>query len=80
MITTWYEPPVLAPPPSGGRVQVAGTVWEILSSDGRTRYPVRRLPDGRWTCPCKGFGYRDDCRHVAKAQLLEAGGHGGGPV
>lgn len=80
MILTYYGPPgpVLPPvrvtaPTAGGRVPIAdGKIYAIKSSDGRSHYDVHRLPDGRWTCPCKGFGYREDCRHVREAQLQEA--------
>lgn len=27
-------------------------------------YLVRLHETGRWTCRCKGFSYRQDCKHV----------------
>jgi hypothetical protein len=44
----------------------------IKSSDKRTWYDTCQLGDGRWTCPCRGFGYREDCRHVREGQLEKA--------
>jgi hypothetical protein len=79
MILTVYPSPPAEP--SGGRVPLSSyteKVYAIASSNGRDAYLVKRLPDGRWYCPCKGFEYRDDCRHVSKAQILEAQERGSG--
>lgn len=67
------EPEAPAPPPQGHRVHLADPdfVIPVRSSDGRTIYEVRQLPDGRWYCPCKDFEYRGHerpCRHINEAQ------------
>lgn len=42
--------------------------WEVLSSDGVTKYEVRLHASGSWSCDCPGFYYRQHCRHVGKIQ------------
>jgi hypothetical protein len=37
--------------------------YRVLSSDGVTRYTVTNQ-EGRWTCTCVGFSYRNTCKHV----------------
>lgn len=44
-------------------------VVSVLSSSGTRFYSVAQLPDGRWICPCKGFEYRQACKHVTRAQV-----------
>jgi hypothetical protein len=45
------------------------SVVPVLSSDGETWYEVKVYADGRAVCDprCKGYRYRQDCRHLAEA-------------
>lgn len=45
-------------------VDTAVQTWEVRGSRG-DRYLVRRDAHG-WTCDCKGFQFRKNCRHVAE--------------
>jgi hypothetical protein len=41
---------------------------EYTSSDGVTKYTVHLTHDERqFSCECKGFQYRGDCKHVKQA-------------
>jgi hypothetical protein len=43
--------------------------FQVPSSDGKTVYTVTYI-NGVWACDprCKGFGYRNTCRHVTQCQ------------
>lgn len=59
-------------PRQAHRIPIAGRIYKIKSKSGNGFYDVHRLPDGRWTCQCLSFHYREDCSHVTEAQFLEA--------
>jgi len=37
--------------------------WKVKSEDGKRVYLVQRI-DGKYTCTCKGFEFRKDCKHI----------------
>lgn len=43
-------------------------IAKVLSSDGVTRYSVRRAPDGELFCECKAAQRRVKCRHLVEAR------------
>lgn len=45
---------------------------DVPSSSGPGTYRVRRMPDNSLVCPCRGFEYREDCKHVRQV-LAEYG-------
>jgi len=49
----------------GGASQVATDTkaWKVKSEDGKRVYLVQRI-DGKYTCTCKGFEFRKDCKHI----------------
>lgn len=49
----------------GGSKQVATDkkAWKVKSGDGKNFYIVERL-NGKFSCTCKGFEFRKDCKHV----------------
>jgi hypothetical protein len=49
----------------GGATKVATDkkAWKVKSSDGKKIYIVERV-NGKFTCSCKGFEFRRDCRHI----------------
>lgn len=49
----------------GGSKQVATDkkAWKVKSGDGKSFYIVERL-NGKFSCTCKGFEFRKDCKHV----------------
>ena len=49
----------------GGSKQVATDkkAWKVKSEDGSKFYIVRRI-EGKFSCTCKGFEFRKDCKHV----------------
>lgn len=55
---------------SGSAITVAteAKTWQVSGSGGN-RYLVRRDSQG-WSCDCKGFQFRRNCRHVT--ELSEA--------
>ena len=49
---------------SGTEVNTAVRTWEVTGSGGN-RYLVTRDAAG-WSCDCKGFQFRRNCRHVTE--------------
>ena len=49
----------------GGSNQVATDkkAWKVKSEDGKRVYLVQRV-NGKFSCTCKGFEFRKDCKHV----------------
>ena len=49
----------------GGANQVATDkkAWKVKSGDGKNFYIVERV-NGKFSCTCKGFEFRKDCKHV----------------
>lgn len=49
----------------GGSKQVATDkkAWKVKSEDGSKFYIVQRI-EGKFSCTCKGFEFRKDCKHV----------------
>ena len=38
--------------------------WKVKSEDGKRVYLVQRV-NGKFSCICKGFEFRKDCKHIA---------------
>ena len=38
--------------------------WKVKSKDGKRAYLVQRV-NGKFSCTCKGFEFRKDCKHIA---------------
>ena len=49
---------------SGTEVNTQAQTWEVTGSAGN-RYLVTRDSSG-WSCDCKGFQFRRNCRHVTE--------------
>lgn len=49
----------------GGANKVATDTkaWKVKSEDGKRVYLVQRV-NGKFSCSCKGFEFRKDCKHV----------------
>ena len=49
----------------GGSKQVATDkkAWKVKSEDGKNFYIVQRI-EGKFSCTCKGFEFRKDCKHI----------------
>lgn len=49
----------------GGATQVSTETkaWKVKSGDGKKFYLVQRV-NGKFSCTCKGFEFRRDCKHV----------------
>lgn len=49
----------------GGASQVATDTkaWKVKSEDGKRVYLVQRV-NGKFSCTCKGFEFRKDCKHI----------------
>lgn len=49
----------------GGSKQVATDkkAWKVKSEDGSKFYIVQRV-EGKFSCTCKGFEFRKDCKHI----------------
>ena len=49
----------------GGANQVATETkaWKVKSEDGKRVYLVQRV-NGKFSCSCKGFEFRKDCKHI----------------
>jgi len=49
----------------GGSKQVATDkkAWKVKSEDGSKFYIVQRI-EGKFSCTCKGFEFRKDCKHI----------------
>jgi hypothetical protein len=41
--------------------------WQVKSSDGKSFYTVSHNAHG-WSCDCKGFMFRNECRHIKEIQ------------
>jgi hypothetical protein len=68
LILTDPIPEIQAPASNRVPIQPAERAIPVLSTDGVTTYPVRVLPDGSLVCPCRGYGYRQACRHATEAR------------
>jgi hypothetical protein len=55
-----------AGPRLGSRTPVH--TFEELSSDGVTIYRLKLYADGTLVCPCKGYSYKQRCRHWGKVR------------
>jgi hypothetical protein len=49
----------------GSSTQVATDkkAWKVKSGDGKSFYIVERV-NGKFSCTCKGFEFRKDCKHI----------------
>jgi len=52
----------------GGAQQIATDkkAWKVKSADGKSIYLVQRV-NGKFSCTCKGFEFRRDCKHIKVA-------------
>ena len=51
---------------SGQAVDTSSKSWEVTGSRGN-RYLVTRDTSG-WSCDCKGFQFRKNCRHITEIE------------
>lgn len=40
--------------------------WKVKAQDGKSFYLVTRV-NGKFSCTCKGFEFRKDCKHIQAA-------------
>jgi hypothetical protein len=45
--------------------------WEVKGSKGKTYKVIQNGPT--WTCECRGFQFRRDCKHVQNLRILFEG-------
>lgn len=43
---------------------------EVDSASGNSPYTVTWTEDGHFKCQCKGFVFRDTCKHIRKIQNM----------
>ena len=57
----------------GGATNVATDkkAWKVKSADGKSVYIVTRV-NGKFSCTCKGFEFRKDCKHVGAVAKRDA--------
>lgn len=48
---------------SSAQVATDTKAWKVKSEDGKRVYLVQRV-NGKFSCTCKGFEFRKDCKHV----------------
>ena len=48
---------------SSAQVATGKKAWKVKSGKGDKFYIVQRI-EGKYTCTCKGFEFRKDCKHV----------------
>ena len=44
--------------------------WKVKSEDGKRVYLVQRV-NGKFSCSCKGFEFRKDCKHVGAVSKMK---------
>ena len=42
-------------------------IFKVEGSKGNN-YTVKRAKDDSWSCECVGYGYRQKCKHIARAK------------
>ncbi len=57
---TYEQKPAVSPPDASVRS------WAVVGSKG-AHYTVR-ANQGRYTCTCKGFGWRRKCKHIEQVK------------
>ena len=45
------------------KVATDSKAWKVKSTDGKKFYLVQRV-NGKFSCTCKGFEFRKDCKHI----------------
>lgn len=55
----------------GGEARPQMKVQHVLSSDGVTQYMVELSNGKAVSCECKGFQFRNRCRHLAEAERMQ---------
>ena len=48
---------------SATMIDTTTKAWKVKSGDGKRVYLVQRV-NGKFSCSCKGFEFRKDCKHV----------------
>ena len=48
---------------SSKQVATDKKAWKVKSGDGKNFYIVQRI-EGKFSCTCKGFEFRKDCKHI----------------
>jgi len=61
----WVSPCKPGKGPSDARKEL----FEVEGSRGN-KYIVKQAANGSWSCECVGFGYRNDCKHIANCKLI----------
>lgn len=51
---------------SSSQIQTSNKAWKVSSQDGKKFYLVQRV-NANYSCTCKGFKSRHDCKHIAAA-------------
>jgi hypothetical protein len=53
------------------KVKSKNKEWVIKSSKGDSSYVVEQNEEGNFTCSCKGFKFRRNCRHIEEVKKKE---------
>ena len=51
---------------SATMIDTTTKAWKVKSGDGKRVYLVQRV-NGKFSCSCKGFEFRKDCKHIKAA-------------
>ncbi len=51
---------------SANQIATDKKAWKVKSADGKSVYIVTRV-NGKFSCTCKGFEFRKDCKHIQAA-------------
>ena len=56
-----------APQPETDPVDAQEQIFEVEGSKGN-KYTVKCGANNSWSCECVGYGYRQRCKHIARAK------------
>ena len=58
---------IRASKPETDPVDAQERLFEVEGSKGN-KYTVKRTANNSWSCECVGYGYRQKCKHIARAK------------